>query len=727
MAFSPTLDRLLREHGLEPAAAPPDLVERLPAAPEFAVPVLLGLDADCHAVSQALQLLGGTASRAALAELLHDPGGRLGETLATLTAWGLVTLDGDGDESTVTSPHPDGLWAHPFGLGRPLADLTGEELKTLVRGLGGKPRGRRAEVLTQAVELLCDGAAVRARVARLPRRAAALLESMAGGEPVFEHVVWYGAGDADHPIERLAEAGFVVRDGWVYELPREVALALRGEGWKPELTGQPDVPLIDTATAMPGDAHEAAGGGAVADGMLAATAAADRAEALIELAGAQPISELKAGGVGARELKRTAKALGVTEQAAAFWLDVALGADLIASELGERLVSTTLADDWLAKPPAGRWRALVESWLALPQAPTFRVTGCCPEHMTPQAPPYPFECGAGDIRQATLRVLATLPPGRASTPEGLRPAVDWRTRATREFAHAATGFVAAALREAELLGLVLDGALTGLGRAYLDGADVDARFPTPSGTVTLQNDLTAIVSGVPAPELAVLLNGCADLESRDRASVWRFSETSVRRALDAGTAAESLLAALAGVSAKAVPQPLRYLVTDVARRHGAVRVTTAAAVLTADDPALITELCGTRALRKLALRQVAPTVALSALPPDETLRLLRQAGHAPVALAEDGTVKAETPQRRRLPVEPARALDAFLTGAEPGTPGEALAVAAVTGQAIVVVWQRREHYMEDVELARDTVSGYCHDCDRDHAFQRARIKEAYLP
>jgi hypothetical protein len=709
------------------------------AAPELAIPALLDLDADCHTLSQALQTLGGKAGRAELAALLHDPGERLDEVIDTLLAWGLVTVDGD----LVVSPHSPGLWAHPFGLGRPLRDfekkLTAEALKTMITALGGVPKGRKSDLVTQAVTLLADGDAVRACAGRLPRKVIALLETMAAGRPVYRNDVWYGSGTASLPVERLVKAGFVVRDGWEYEMPREVALALRGTGWKPALTGQPEVPAISRPEA---------------DGIAAALAAVDRVEALVERAGSEPITELKAGGVGARELKRVAKALDVTEQAAALWLDLAFGADLIASERGERLVSTTLADDWLAKTPAARWQALVESWRPLPQAPTFRVPGCCEEHMTPLAPPYAFDSGAGPLRLALLRVLQTLPAGTGADATGLRPAVEWWSRAAQEHPLAADGFIAAALREGELLGLVHDGALTALGRAQLgegghseggggeggpgEGGGVAGLFPVPALTVTLQNDLTAIVTGLPAPELAAFLNECADQESRDRASVWRFSERSVRRALDGGATAESLLGELTRVAVKDVPQPLRYLLTDVARRHGAIRVAAAVSVVTCDDPALITELCGTKSLRKLALRQVAPTVALSALPPEETLRLMRQAGHAPVGVAEDGTIKAERPLRRRLAVEaePEEEIDAEAAAramldargrSRPGSAEEALLLAAVSGEVVVVVHQRREHYMEDVRTASGTVTGYCHDCATTHTFQRAAIKKAYLP
>ncbi|MGP4097496.1 helicase-associated domain-containing protein [Nonomuraea sp. KM90] len=720
------LTHLLRNRP-ELAGAPSlDMLERLLARPELAIPVLLDLDSDCHTVSQAIQAAGGEVTRDGLAGMVRDPRGRLGEVLDLLAGHGLVELDG----ATVRSRHRPGLWAHPFGLGRPLRafekKVTAETLKTMVKAFGGQPAGRKADLVTQAEELLRDSAAVRARAARLPRQAATLLESMASGAPVLEaEQIYYGSISRAHPVQRLVDAGFVIRDGWQYELPSEIALALRGDGWKPELTGQPDVP---------GERR------AEADGVSAALVAVDRVEALAELAGTEPIAELKAGGVGVREVRRLAKALGLPEQQAVLFLDVAFGADLVASELGERLVSTTLVDDWTARSTGDRWRVLARAWLELPQAATHRVVGCCEEHLDPLPPPYEFQCEAGRIRRAVLETLRTLPPGAGTDAAGLKAAVAWRTRAVAEAARAADEFVAAALREGEWLGILADGALTALGRAVLDSGDVTERFPAPATTVTLQNDLTAIVPGLPSPDLAAFLNSCADLESRDRASVWRFSEQTVRRALDAGTSADTLLDGLTRFSAKKLPQPLRYLVTDTARKHGAIQVSSAPSVVIATDPAVITELCGAKALRKAGLRQIAPTVALGTLPPDETLRLLRQAGHAPVGLAADGTIKAERKQRRRLPVEghddpefdAEAAARALLSGAAAGRPApgsaeETLLEATVTGEPIVVVWQRREHYMDGLEIGPGTVTGYCHDCDDVHTLERAKVRKAYLP
>jgi hypothetical protein len=96
-----------------------------------------------------------------------------------------------------------------------------------------------------------------------------------------------------------------------------------------------------------------------------------------------------------------------------------------------------------------------------------------------------------------------------------------------------------------------------------------------------------------------------------------------------------------------LPQPLTYLVGDVARRHGSVRVRQVACVLRIDDPALMAEIAGARALRPLRLATIAPTVLGSAAPVAETLAALRAAGYAPVAESADGTVQVEQAPRQR--------------------------------------------------------------------------------
>jgi hypothetical protein len=72
-------------------------------------------------------------------------------------------------------------------------------------------------------------------------------------------------------------------------------------------------------------------------------------------------------------------------------------------------------------------------------------------------------------------------------------------------------------------------------------------------------------------------------------------------------------------------------------------------VLYADDPALVAEVAGARALRPLGLTVLAPTVLTSIRPLVETLAALRSAGYAPIGEDASGAAAIERPARRRAP------------------------------------------------------------------------------
>ncbi len=103
----------------------------------------------------------------------------------------------------------------------------------------------------------------------------------------------------------------------------------------------------------------------------------------------------------------------------------------------------------------------------------------------------------------------------------------------------------------------------------------------------------------------------------------------------------AITAELAAGAAPALPQPLTYLISDTARRHGRVRIAPASCVLHGDEPALLAEIAAHRGLTKLALRQLAPTVLVSRSPTDTTLAALRAEGYAPVAETAEGTVRID--------------------------------------------------------------------------------------
>ncbi|HET8641527.1 MAG TPA: helicase-associated domain-containing protein [Pseudonocardiaceae bacterium] len=213
--------------------------------------------------------------------------------------------------------------------------------------------------------------------------------------------------------------------------------------------------------------------------------------------------------------------------------------------------------------------------------------------------------------------------------------------------------VEATITEAELFGVVAERALTPLGRALLRGEELRSvaadLLPAPTTTATFLPDLTALVSGAPAAELAALLDTAADQESRDAASTWRFTPASVRRAFDTGRTADELLTALSAIADRPLPQPLSYLIRDVARRHGQLRVVAAGCCVVANDPALATELANHRQLANLRLRLLGDTVLASAQPAATVLAALRDAGYAPVHQNARGTTVIERHEPHRAP------------------------------------------------------------------------------
>jgi hypothetical protein len=198
-------------------------------------------------------------------------------------------------------------------------------------------------------------------------------------------------------------------------------------------------------------------------------------------------------------------------------------------------------------------------------------------------------------------------------------------------------------------------------------------LPQPLDHVILQPDLTAIAPGPLLTPLAQALALCAEIESKGGATVYRFTPGSVRRALDAGRTATDLHGFLAQHSRTAVPQPLAYLIDDVARRHGVLRVGAASAYLRCDDPALLNEVLADRRAVELRLRLLAPTVLAAQAGPETVLSVLRSMGYAPAAESAEGDLLISRPDSHRTP--PRTAPVPVSDG--PGTPDDVLLAAAV--------------------------------------------------
>jgi hypothetical protein len=245
-------------------------------------------------------------------------------------------------------------------------------------------------------------------------------------------------------------------------------------------------------------------------------------------------------------------------------------------------------------------------------------------------------------RRLLLGMLAELPVGAGVDATGTSRALIWRR--PRWAARLSPEPVGHLLDEAHALGLTGRGALSSPARTLLvDGNDaaiavMAAVLPSPIDYFLVQADLTVVVPGPLQRELAEELDAVATVESAGAAMVYRISEGSVRHALDTGRTAGVLQSFFEKNSKTPVPQGLTYLINDVARRHGQLRVGIAASFLRCDDPALLAQAVAAPALTNLEVRLLAPTVAISHAPIAEVLTALREAGFAPAAEDSSGAI-----------------------------------------------------------------------------------------
>ncbi len=558
----------------------------------------------------------------------------------------------------------------PSRLSRIAADLGADTTDPRV---GGDPvRAARA-----VAEVLCDDQRLAALLDRAPAGATDALATMTWGPPTG-HLDRarrdVDATTAGSPVEWLLAHGLLVgTDPATVVLPREVALHLRGG--RVHRAPEPTVPEPET-TEVDADRVDRVSAGAAADVVRLV-------DELLELWSAEPPKVLRAGGVGVRERSRATATLDVDEATFALVAEVAQAAGLLGSGDdgsldAEAWLPTPAYDGWLDEPVAVRWATLARAWLTTTRVPGLAGSQDVRGRTLAPLGPDLDRTVAPLVRAAVLADLAALPVGSAVPTASLAARLRWH--APRRGGQLQDDLVRWTVRETERLGLVSGGALAAHGRALAGGrpdAAVDVLaglLPAPVDQVLLQADLTAVAPGPLEPGLSRAVRLLADVESTGGATVYRFTEATVRRAFDAGWTAGDVTALLAKHSRTPVPQPLTYLVEDVARRHGRVRVGAASSFVRCDDEATLGVLLSDRKVSGLGLRRIAPTVLASSSPPDVVLDRLRDAGLAPAAEGPDGDVVVRRPESRR---SPARRRPVPVAASGPTVPSDALLDAAV--------------------------------------------------
>ena len=381
----------------------------------------------------------------------------------------------------------------------------------------------------------------------------------------------------------------------------------------------------------------------------------------------EPPTALRTGGLGVRDLKRIAEHLGVDETCAGFVAELCYLGGLVVVDSDDQILPTSAFDIWLSKSAEERWFSLVVLWLDTSRASGLIGKGG-DKNIAPLGPELD-RAGVSLIRRTTLKVLLDNPQ---ISPEitSMQEIIKWCNpqRANNEF-------VEWNLREAEWLGITGQGVISTFGLNLLtekEDLGIQSALPKPVDHILIQADNSAVAPGPLTPELASEMGTIADIESRGGATVYRFSEGSIRRGLDHGKTGDQIKTFLSKISKTPMPQPLEYLIADVAKRHGRLRVGSAHSYIRCEDEGLVQQILHDKKCEHLRLRKIAPQVLVTEFELTEVIGELREYGYLPAAENAGGVLLSQPNLRRaKSRPKPPRIISEF------SAPKDAIVLSAV--------------------------------------------------
>ena len=467
----------------------------------------------------------------------------------------------------------------------------------------------------------------------------------ADAKKVLDRLVWGpprgSVGDIKNPgpgVTWLLENKFLVPlDQRTVILPREVAIALRGgKIHKERFIKQP---ALSGAKRIESQVNLAA---------IANVSTVLRwVEELLNFWADEPADALRAGGLGVRDLKIISTHLGVDESCTAFVVELAYLASLISFDADDRILPSNKFDIWLMQTPADRWQMLASQWLI-----TSRVSGLVGRVEAKNVAalgPELDRVNAARVRALTLQLLAEN-EGIAPDWNSFKEVLSWRAPVRRN-SSLQEELAEWTLREAEWLGITGQGALSKFGAQFLNGDDlssINEDLPKTVDHILIQSDNTAIAPGPLEHEISQALAMMAEIESRGGATVYRFTESTIRRALDHGKTGDEIKTFLSKTSKTPMPQPLEYLIADVAKKHGKLRVGNTSSFIRCEDTALISQIMNDKKLEILALRRIAPEVVICDMDATDAMRVLRECGYLPAGESANGMILTGPKSNRAL-------------------------------------------------------------------------------
>ena len=470
-------------------------------------------------------------------------------------------------------------------------------------------------------------------------------DAPADAKKVLERLVWGpprgSVGDIKNPgpgVNWLLEKKFLVPlDQRTVILPREVAIALRGgKIHKERFIKQPS---LSGAKRIEQQINLAA---------IANVSTVLRwVEELLNFWADEPADALRAGGLGVRDLKIISTHLGVDESCTAFVAELAYLASLISIDADDRILPSNKFDIWLMQTPADRWQMLASQWLI-----TSRVSGLVGRVEAKNVAalgPELDRVNAARVRALTLELLREN-QGVAPEWNSFKEVLSWRAPVRRN-SSLQDELAEWTLREAEWLGITGQGALSKYGAQFLAGDDLSAineDLPKTVDHILIQSDNTAIAPGPLEHEISQALAMMAEIESRGGATVYRFTESTIRRALDHGKTGDEIKTFLVKTSKTPMPQPLEYLIADVAKKHGKLRVGNTSSFIRCEDTALISQIMNDKKLEILSLRRIAPEVVICDMDATDAMRVLRECGYLPAGESANGMILTGPRSNRAL-------------------------------------------------------------------------------
>ncbi len=243
-----------------------------------------------------------------------------------------------------------------------------------------------------------------------------------------------------------------------------------------------------------------------------------------------------------RDLRVLAGHLDVPQDLARFCLELAASAKLVGvaeQQQDRRIVPTVEFDRWQDASLADQWIALARGWW----------------HRHPSS-------GPAQVKACLVDAFGEPAEGRVLTREELAAWLRWQLpRAAAQAGRQIGRFV----EQAQIVGITALGALTEAGRR-LEPDPLSRLLPDRVEHVVVQADLTAVAPGPLTPRAARDLAALADVESRGGATVYRLSMTSLRRAHNQGWQPRHIENRLQRLSRTPLPQPLRYMISDLERQ-----------------------------------------------------------------------------------------------------------------------------------------------------------------